>query len=623
MIGNNSKLFDTNGEKTRRDALRAVGGGLAGAGLFSGTTSARTRPAETGTGGQHWETTGWRDWQSPIRRETIPAGYHRAFSTVEMGRAQLDTRALNDLVVEGEPFDVPPGLEMTVINVERDEHGVPHYRYFSTESAVEMAANETWSSSKFMVAAAAAARIRQESGGSVGFDSTIDGGQYGRLHVGELLSKMHSSYTIDPGNPFSTNRLGAWFLDVAGAQWANELVTEWLDSPLSNLGINYGQRSSGFSKTFTDDTTGTREWVGNGDEPAGPNKTVTTLSGAEFLKRLVMHREDRVTRMPGFRAPADAELFWTDLKTLFYGEPGRRRGGMSNNSHPLLLEAAEGIPAIDTADDDWRAFSKIGWGTSARRDVSEVTWHGYGCFPTVTGEASEPELFVSLHYSRPSGASIREDLVPAIRWTLRHVLRAVTTGELDQQAAPPKTGGDLFDLDGHWAEAEIRRLAADGVVSGYPDGTVRADESLTRAAFATMVASAFDLSSSRTGSFVDIEDHWARDPIVEAAGAGFFSGYEDGSFRPEQLVTKTEAIVALANGLGLEDGARWRLRDAYTDADAVPDWAGPTVAGALAAGVVDERPFPLDDRLEPRAIATRAEVLSAIASARSLEAVDR
>jgi hypothetical protein len=198
-------------------------------------------------------------------------------------------------------------------------------------------------------------------------------------------------------------------------------------------------------------------------------------------------------------------------------------------------------------------------------------------------------------------------------------MRHIINGNLDRAASPPTTGGEFVDLEGHWLDDEIQTLANKGVVSGDGDGTIRPDGLLTRAEFAALLTSAFDLSGDNDVSFSDVpQDYWAHDAIYEAAQAGFLSGHDDGTFRPKQPIKKVDAMASLSNGLGYDGGTVESLPYIYDDADKIPDWAKQAVVDGVAGGLIDRNPFPTGDRLEPHAHATRAEVFDYIANDKSI-----
>ncbi|MBW4511525.1 MAG: S-layer homology domain-containing protein [Scytonematopsis contorta HA4267-MV1] len=107
-----------------------------------------------------------------------------------------------------------------------------------------------------------------------------------------------------------------------------------------------------------------------------------------------------------------------------------------------------------------------------------------------------------------------------------------------------------------WAQPYIQRLAQRNIVTGYPDGTFRPQESVDRDEFAAIIRKAFNQEPIRqiqSGAvYKDVPTgYWASRPIEEAYQQGFMSGYPGGYFRPKQPVSKVEVITALTKGLNI------------------------------------------------------------------------
>ena len=93
-----------------------------------------------------------------------------------------------------------------------------------------------------------------------------------------------------------------------------------------------------------------------------------------------------------------------------------------------------------------------------------------------------------------------------------------------------------------WYCSAVSTLSAMGIISGYPDATFRPNASITRAEFAA-IATRFDVNGDKTpANFNDIAGHWAKDEIAVAANNGWVNGYEDGSFRPQNKITRAETM---------------------------------------------------------------------------------
>ncbi len=100
-----------------------------------------------------------------------------------------------------------------------------------------------------------------------------------------------------------------------------------------------------------------------------------------------------------------------------------------------------------------------------------------------------------------------------------------------------------------WSSKHIGTLAKVGILEGYPDGTFRPQNSVTRAELAT-IASRFDeLFPFEANSFSDIFGHWANKYINSAAQKGWVNGYPDGTFKPDQAITRAEFVTLVNNVL--------------------------------------------------------------------------
>ncbi|MGI6744010.1 MAG: DUF5979 domain-containing protein [Eubacteriales bacterium] len=106
---------------------------------------------------------------------------------------------------------------------------------------------------------------------------------------------------------------------------------------------------------------------------------------------------------------------------------------------------------------------------------------------------------------------------------------------------------DFTDVNpGDWYNTAISTMAALGIVKGYPDGTFGPNDSITRAEFAAIAARFDNSSHDILANFTDISGHWSEIEVSKAAANGWVSGYTDNSFKPDQNITRCEAM-ALVN----------------------------------------------------------------------------
>ena len=106
------------------------------------------------------------------------------------------------------------------------------------------------------------------------------------------------------------------------------------------------------------------------------------------------------------------------------------------------------------------------------------------------------------------------------------------------------------DLEGHgWSNRAISTLYNAGILSGYPDGTFRPSDPISRAEFATIAAKFDKLELNNTTRFTDVVGHWAEKYVTSSEIKGWVAGYPDLTFRPEQDITRAEAMTLINNVL--------------------------------------------------------------------------
>jgi uncharacterized surface protein with fasciclin (FAS1) repeats len=165
----------------------------------------------------------------------------------------------------------------------------------------------------------------------------------------------------------------------------------------------------------------------------------------------------------------------------------------------------------------------------------------------------------------------------------------------------------------YWAHPFIQALADNNVIAGFPDGSFRPNQAVTRAEFAALIQKAFG-SQNRVrqlsaGGFSDVPaNYWAASAIQYAYETGFLAGYPGNVFKPNQQIPRVQGIVALASGLGLtpsSTGSSSDLSTYYNDASAIPNYAVAGVTAATQSNIVVN--YPDVKQLNPQQPLTRAE----------------
>ena len=115
-----------------------------------------------------------------------------------------------------------------------------------------------------------------------------------------------------------------------------------------------------------------------------------------------------------------------------------------------------------------------------------------------------------------------------------------------------------------WYNNAVSTLSNAGIIDGYEDGTFKPDGNITRAEFATIAVRFFEATYDGEDLFSDIAGHWAQDYINEAANAGIVDGYPDGTFRPQQYITRAEAMTMVNRTIDRHPDADHLLEDMIT-----------------------------------------------------------
>ena len=119
--------------------------------------------------------------------------------------------------------------------------------------------------------------------------------------------------------------------------------------------------------------------------------------------------------------------------------------------------------------------------------------------------------------------------------------RLLTDESRDEFWSQTNPYSDVSEDD--WYNNAVSTLTNAGIIDGYEDGTFKPNGNITRAEFATIAVRFFEATYEGENLFPDIDGHWAQDYINEAANAGIVDGYPDGTFGPQKLITRAEAMT--------------------------------------------------------------------------------
>ena len=163
------------------------------------------------------------------------------------------------------------------------------------------------------------------------------------------------------------------------------------------------------------------------------------------------------------------------------------------------------------------------------------------------------------------------------------------------------------DINGHWAKTYIQKAVSLGIVNGYQDGTFRPDNNVTRAEFTRMLNTAVGNTGFTSASFTDVStEQWFYTDVCKGVAAAFINGYEDGSFGPDNTITRQEAAVILARIVPANGMAK--SVESFSDAAEVADWARFSMEKIFGKGYMTGA----DNMLTPTAYLTRGQAAKII-----------
>ena len=165
---------------------------------------------------------------------------------------------------------------------------------------------------------------------------------------------------------------------------------------------------------------------------------------------------------------------------------------------------------------------------------------------------------------------------------------------------------------GDWYYNNIMQAAANGIVSGYPDGTFKPGNSVTRRDFAIMLTQMLGVSNDGTAvsPFIDVdEDDYGVVAIAYCKAHNIISGYDDGTFKPDATITRQEAASMIVKAMGVSKASD----ELYPDDSTIAGWAKDAVYKAKAAGLM--KGYEEDGTFRPTGKITRAEAASIMVNA--------
>jgi L-asparaginase type II len=229
--------------------------------------------------------------------------------------------------------------------------------------------------------------------------------------------------------------------------------------------------------------------------------------------------------------------------------------------------------------------------------------------PAKLGEDQQPSVFyydeTKKSWIEIGGTVVDNKITVEVEHFTKFAVFAV-----DKPKSPGSMEISFSDTAGHWAELDIKQAVTQKIISGYADGTFKPDNSVTRAEFTVMLMNA--LKVDQKGKMLEFTDKqeiplWAETAVAQAVDMGIIQGYEDQTFRPDNLISRVEMVSMISTALGVEPASQ--ATTGFADDENIPAWAKGKVESIRLLGIIDGRS---GNKFEPANTATRAEAVKVL-----------
>ncbi|MFW5438513.1 S-layer homology domain-containing protein [Paenibacillus apiarius] len=169
------------------------------------------------------------------------------------------------------------------------------------------------------------------------------------------------------------------------------------------------------------------------------------------------------------------------------------------------------------------------------------------------------------------------------------------------------------DIEGHWAENQLRNWIAQGLIKGYPDGSLKPNNTITRGEFMALVNRLFQFNQTTNISFTDMkESNWEYTEVQKAVKEGYIQGYADKSIRSSKFLSRQEAAVIVGNLLNMSNEEQ--TANVFKDASTIASWSKGVVGATASKNIIIGYS---DHTFKPKAYITRAEAVVMLDRAKS------
>jgi hypothetical protein len=164
---------------------------------------------------------------------------------------------------------------------------------------------------------------------------------------------------------------------------------------------------------------------------------------------------------------------------------------------------------------------------------------------------------------------------------------------------------NLKDINDHWAKTEILNMEEKGNINGYPDGSFKPDNKITRAEFTKLVNKTLGLTTSDTSiNYSDVsQTDWFYQDVLIGNTYSYIKGFPDNSFKPNEFITREQAAVVISRVLNMNTNESI-TENQFSDASQIGNWSISSINILIKEGIMKGYS---DNTFKPSGEVTRAE----------------
>lgn len=174
------------------------------------------------------------------------------------------------------------------------------------------------------------------------------------------------------------------------------------------------------------------------------------------------------------------------------------------------------------------------------------------------------------------------------------------------------------DISNHWAKDQVLSWVDKGLISGYANGSFKPDNNITRAEFMALVNRAFGYQNTVEINYSDVPAGlWFTDTIAQAKAGGYIGGYQDRTMKPHNPISRQEAAAIIMRIKELKANAA--AADKFSDAPSIPAWSKGAVGAVVTANIMGGYP---NGSFKAESYIKRAEAVVALSRAINYQPID-